>query len=313
MKPILLISALVLMTNAKAQTTLIPDVNFEQRLIQLNLDSPPIDGMIFTDSIINVTQLDLANFNISDLTGLEDFQSLEHLYCHGNLISNINVSNNIGLKSLTCTNNYLSSLDISNNPELNFLDCGVNQITEIDVSNNPQLWILYCYQNDLLELDLSNNDSLEKLRCHDNINLNCLNIKNTNLTVLNTSSTSIQCIEVSDIQNIPDTTSNDIFIDGAIFSENCGNSCSTSNILETDRINFSVFPNPLDDAVNISFPDGVQNGKLSLFNIQGMLITQQNFFCQDFIKLTLNLPKGVYFLQLDLEQGYSMSYKIMKK
>ncbi len=62
-------------------------------------------------------------------------------------ISNIDVSNNIGLSELWCDNNQLSSLDVSNNTELELLSCNGNQLSSLDVSQNTKLTELRCYGN----------------------------------------------------------------------------------------------------------------------------------------------------------------------
>ena len=60
-----------------AQNTAIPDANFEQALIDLNIDSGAIDGQVPTTAINTLTSLNVSNKNISDLTGIEDFTSLK--------------------------------------------------------------------------------------------------------------------------------------------------------------------------------------------------------------------------------------------
>ena len=77
-----------LFTNfATAQTTAIPDTNFEQALITLGIDSGLIDGTVLTANISGVTSLNVSNKNISNLTGIEAFSSLQTLNCNNNLIT----------------------------------------------------------------------------------------------------------------------------------------------------------------------------------------------------------------------------------
>ncbi|WP_286966066.1 hypothetical protein [Flavobacterium sp. UBA4854] len=61
------------------QYTSIPDSNFEQALIDLNIDSGAIDGQVLTANIINLKTLELRGKNILDLTGIEYFTNLESL------------------------------------------------------------------------------------------------------------------------------------------------------------------------------------------------------------------------------------------
>lgn len=237
-----------------SQTTLIPDSNFEQALINLGLDTGIPDGMIATNSIDTVTFLNVNSQNIADLTGIEDFVSLKMLSCATNPITTINVSNNLNLRDLYIVQCQLSSLDLSSNTLLEYLYCANNQITSLDLSNNPLLYGLECQNNDLTNLNISINtelyyfdcgisnqltsldvshcDTLRFLYC-DNNQLLCLNLKNGNnddpmiLEAFN--NPDLTCIEVDDPTwassnwtvawgNIDPTMS---------FSSYCGNSCTT--------------------------------------------------------------------------------------
>ena len=90
------------------------------------------------------------------------------LYCDGNQIKSLDVSNNLNLSRLGCPSNQLKELNVSKNVNLRELGCGGNQITSLDVSNNPNLSKLLCNHNQLAELDVSNNPNLKELRCKNN-------------------------------------------------------------------------------------------------------------------------------------------------
>ena len=123
MKKLLLLLFLGFTLVGFSQTTLIPDPNFEQGLIDLGYDTAPINGSVPTANISNVTSLEVGYRNIADLTGLEDFTDLT---------------------ILSCDNNQLTSIDVSNNPALIYFRCEYNQLTSIDVSNNTTLEVLIC-------------------------------------------------------------------------------------------------------------------------------------------------------------------------
>jgi hypothetical protein len=75
-----------------AQYTQIPDPNFEQALIDLGIDSDGvINGQVLTSDVEDVLFLDVHNRSISDLTGIQDFISLENLYCYDNLLTSLNI------------------------------------------------------------------------------------------------------------------------------------------------------------------------------------------------------------------------------
>ncbi|XCF06471.1 T9SS type B sorting domain-containing protein [Tamlana crocina] len=187
------------------QNTAIPDPNFEQALIDLGYDSPPINGQIPTANISIITDLDLVSKNILDLTGIEDFIALTNLdcsdnaltlldvsqnsnitelYCSDNLLTAINIENTPNLQRLWCFNNQLTNLDITQNSELISLRSENNLLTDLDVTNNTKLNVLVCEGNQISTLNVSNNTGLSRLQCGNNFIAN-LNIENNiNLTYL---------------------------------------------------------------------------------------------------------------------------------
>ncbi len=127
MKNIILMLLLVTgITNA--QIVDIPDANFKNKLIELGVDTNT-DGEIQESEALIITSLNLFDSSISNLTGIEAFENLEFLDCGGNLLSALDVSNNIALTTLRCYNNNLTLLDCNNNINL----------TELIITNNPNL------------------------------------------------------------------------------------------------------------------------------------------------------------------------------
>ena len=115
------------------------------------------------------------------------------------------------------------------------LNCAFNSLTSLDVSNNTALTELSCENNPLNSLDVSNNTALDVLICFDSEQLECLNIKNGNNTVMTLylfDNPNLTCIEV-DNENYSTANWTGDNIDSQIyFSENCNNDCSN-----TTRIN----------------------------------------------------------------------------
>lgn len=190
----------LLFVNSRAQTTSIPDSNFEQALINLGYDVGIPDGKVPTHNIDTITYLHIPEKNISDLSGIEDFVALEYLECFGNQLTNLDMSNNTFLEYLGCGANLLTRVDVSKNTNLSQLYCGDNRLTELDISNNVNLTNLHCWINRLTSLDLTKNINLIGLGCGKNKiselnlthnialtsvsysdnNLTCLNLKNRN-------------------------------------------------------------------------------------------------------------------------------------
>lgn len=187
---VLLIPAVLLtFTNfATAQVTLIPDANFEQALIDLTIDSDgTVNGQVFTADISGVTTLNVNSKNISDLTGIEDFSSLQFLDCKDNLIAgSIDLSMLTSLTSISFYNNQLSSINVTGLTNLTYLELWINQLTSLDVSSNTNLTYLDCDQNEFTSLDVSVLTGLVTFYCNTN-KLTSLDLRGLN------SLTTFQC------------------------------------------------------------------------------------------------------------------------
>ncbi|WP_100613657.1 T9SS type B sorting domain-containing protein [Confluentibacter citreus] len=180
-----------------SQNTFVPDDNFERALIELGLDTAPLDDFVLTANIRGVTSLNLRDKNISDLTGIEDFAALSVLNCDENNLTSLNISQNTNLTQLFCRDNQLTSLDTSQNTNLNILWVESNQLTGLDLSRNNRLISLITNNNPLNVLDVTNNRDLRVLYCENNqlsnlditrnVSLKFFNVNNNSLTSLNTS------------------------------------------------------------------------------------------------------------------------------
>ena len=127
--------------SAFSQYTSIPDVNFEQALINYGYDFV-FDGFVETSAIDTVTDLTINNDDISDLTGIESFIALQSLFCYDNHLSTLNLVNNTQLFEVTCSNNNLTSIDLrngNNNGLWYFMSMNNPSLTCIDVDD-----VAYC-------------------------------------------------------------------------------------------------------------------------------------------------------------------------
>ncbi len=167
-----------------AVETTIPDANFEQYLIQNNIDTDGIiNTKVLTADIKDITQLDLSSLSISDLKGIQNFTALKYLTVWDNQLTEIDLTQNTNLETLAVGRNQLTGIDISNNTKLIEFGAGENQITSIDVSKNTDLTHVAIALNQLSSLDISNNNKLIDLKCEGN-NITALNV--SNLTDLET-------------------------------------------------------------------------------------------------------------------------------
>ena len=57
--------------------TLIPDKNFETKLIQLGIDNDGLNGKVLTQDISKIKKLKVDKASIENLQGIEGFKSLK--------------------------------------------------------------------------------------------------------------------------------------------------------------------------------------------------------------------------------------------
>lgn len=127
------------------QYTYVPDNAFEQRLIDLNIDSGSPNEYVEIDDIDHIISLDLISADIYDLTGIQDFTALKYLYAGDNHLTNVDLSQNIFLEQFLGNLNNLVSLNIKN---------GNNEaITDFITFGNPDL---ICIQVDNVAYSTAN-------------------------------------------------------------------------------------------------------------------------------------------------------------
>ena len=159
-KYILLILLGFCINSLSAQYTLIPDPEFEQRLITQGIDTEgTLDGQVLTDDIDHITLLVLdgnppVTPYIYDLTGIEDFISLEDLRFSNNKVEQVDLSNlSMGefssLGSLTYINdlqNYFIEgfVDANGDGDLDIV------ISEYDQSSDDYRIIIYDHVNEAI-------------------------------------------------------------------------------------------------------------------------------------------------------------------
>lgn len=149
----------VLCVKLNAQTTTIPDANFEQRLIDLLIDTNGLNGNILNSDAQVVSNLTLTGNTISNFTGLEAFVNLVNLDLGNNSFATVPLSSLTLLETLKINDNdLLASLDVSQNVLLKIIDI------ESDTSLNVTI-------PSITTLDLSTNIALESLRINSFNNL----------------------------------------------------------------------------------------------------------------------------------------------
>jgi hypothetical protein len=160
--------------------TYVPDDHFEARLEAMQMgDGIANNDSVYTYLIADQMYLNVSYDSIADLTGIEDFDSLQTLYCYNNQLTALDVSNNTALTYLYCNSNQLTSLNVNGAIALTHLYCYSNQLTSLDVSNNTALYRLYCYSNQLTSLDVRNGNNMNMSNSNNftsNYNLYCIDV-----------------------------------------------------------------------------------------------------------------------------------------
>jgi Leucine-rich repeat (LRR) protein len=270
------------------QKTYVPDDNFEYRLIILGYDNI-LDDSVTTSNINTVTYLYLVNFQIYDLTGIEDFTALTTLYCYKNNLTTLDLSSNTALENLSCYENQLISINLSQNTALKQLACADNSITSLDLSNCPSLELLSCYSNSLTSLNIANGN---------NTNLSEISvIYNPNLI----------CIDVDDVAySTANWTGINYYFDAqSYFSNNCFFSLQQStyvpdNNFEQELINLG-YDTVLDDSV-------ATNNIITVtyLNLQSLFISDLTGI-KDFIALTELYCNNNQLSSLDISNNIALT------
>lgn len=169
------------------------------------------------------------------------------------------------------------------------------------MSTNTTLKYLKASENQLTSLDLSTNTALTHLFCQQN-NLTFLNVQNGNNTFTATydfyayDNPDLSCIQVDDVWY---SSINWTFKDPtASYSVAC-------NVLSIEAIEineYQLYPNPVKDILNIRLNKGLELKQITIYNILGQLVTSSKN-----LKInTTNLKSGVYFIEVETNQGKSV-------
>ena len=121
-----------------------PDSNFREFIVTYcSIDDD--NDILSREEQLAVIRLDIFDYCIEDLSGIEWFTNLEYLYAQDNDISSVNLSNNTKLKVVNLSGNPLTSLDVSTSPWLSMAyEYGSNVI-------NSNKYSFYCMKPYTLE------------------------------------------------------------------------------------------------------------------------------------------------------------------
>jgi len=122
-----------------------PDAVF-RNYVTKNFDQDH-DGYLQSRERDAVTEISVGGAEFKDLKGIQYFTNLKGLYCSGNQLVNLDVSNNTKLEILSCEDNHLTNLKTANS--LKALTCDHNQLTKLSVSGYKKLYYFLNCNNKL--------------------------------------------------------------------------------------------------------------------------------------------------------------------
>jgi len=287
--------------------TLIPDANFEQKLIDLGIDTNGFTGDILNVDAAPISNLNISSSNISSIQGIEAFVNLTTLFTNDNNLSTVDLSTNILLHTVQINSNQLTSLDFTGLQNLQSLECNQNLLTQLDVSTNTLLSYLSAEENSLTSLDLSNNPNLTVIWVSYN-QLTELDVRNGNNSIIfsfySWTNPNLTCIYVDDASAgylgswNKDTTSTFV---------NNETECATLSSSPFANDNFALYPNPVHDYLTIEIGNS-SISKSEIYDLTGkkILETKSNI-------LNVNhLENGIYMIKITAENGAVTTQKIIK-
>jgi len=297
---------------SQAQTTAIPDQNFEQALIDLNIDSDGVvNGQVTTADIENIVELDLSNLydslmyfggTITDFTGIEDFTALEILN-----ISNVDIYLSDNQADIFNSNSNLKVFRADDS----CADCG------------PSTFIPY--------LDFSNLGNLEYISLVTSGQIYSINLDNPNSSYENLTidlsheywdppTTYTVCINVSDAQaassdqypyNTWDVIAPAPDTNGYVWRDyEFSSSCNLSTADFDQQTKIEVYPNPVKDKLWFDNPNQIHIDKAEVYDMTGKRV--KSFSSSDEAINLESLEQGVYFVKVKSKNS-TKTFKVMKK
>ncbi len=286
--------------------TYVPDDNFEGVLISGGYDSGAPDDKVPTSNISSVTALDVSNQNISDLTGIEAFTSLQTLTSLGNNLSNLDLTSNLNLITLIVSGNGLL-IDIVLPNGANVINNKKSKSSRTNLVNST-----------LVSLDLSSN-ALTGLDLRNYSKLTTIKVNNNNLTYLNVQNGNNQNIASANFDASGNSGLTDIVVDDVAYATanwtnvDAGISFSTSATLGVEdavlNSKIAVYPNPTQTYLTVQAPTEYTVESIAVYSITGQRV--KYFRNIDNLLDVSNLYKGIYFLRIKTNKG-TLTKKIVK-
>lgn len=305
---IFLIVFIVFQFDTLAQYTSIPDLNFEQELINNGSDTEGVlDSQILTiDAVAFSGDLNIANKGILDLTGIEAFINITGINFNYNTgITDVDLSNCTSLLNISgigCTS--LTSVNVSGLLSLITLNLRSAGLLSLDVTSNVALKNLNVRKNSLSSLDLSQNPVIDNIDLKQN-NLTYLDLRNGNQADMvhfdSDNNPDLTCIFFDDASLIDRDEHIVWFIDDLSYclvdnEIECNMCMNTLTINDTVEVTYNMYPNPADSSLHVTTK--AENSKFSIYSITGKIILTKDLHQNNNIIDVSSLASGLYITSL---------------
>jgi hypothetical protein len=192
------------------------DVNFKNKLLRAdsnNNTAKNLSGEFFkidsnnddeiqVEEAAQVSFLDLVNYGISNLEGIENFINVKYVGAYYNTITSVDLSKLVKLDSLDLSSNRIRSLDLSILKNLKYINLHQNLLESLNVSDLTNLTYLDSGRNELTTLDVSSCYNLKTLICSES-KISDLNVKNlSKLLVLDCYTNNLERLDVTDLVSL---------------------------------------------------------------------------------------------------------------
>ncbi|MCH8535793.1 MAG: T9SS type A sorting domain-containing protein [Flavobacteriaceae bacterium] len=232
-----------------------------------------------------VYSLFIAGNSLEDLSALSTIESIAYgLYLYNiEEIEDVDFLSN--LTSFTVGEMYIhNNQNVENLDGLNNVIGNLDHASYIEISENPNL--ATCENSFICALV----DEFEEAGGGGDFLLEDENVIVQSSSILYIYDNATGCDSVEEIEIACETFSTEIFL--------------TSDV--------SIYPNPFTNQLNIQLPAFVGNAKVSLVDINGKVLFQQDMNEIGQITGLDQLAKGLYFVQILSEDGQKVTHKIIK-
>ena len=288
--------AIAFQMKIQAQTTAVPNSDFEQFLITFTTINGPLDGVILDSEAAAVTgTLNLggaAPYNaINDFTGIEALTGITGLVITYNAaVTSLNVSANTSLTLLnTEGSTSLATLVIGANTNLSQLLIPGSPVGSLDLSANTGLTVVDLRQTSLTALDMRNgsNGSITAFDARFNAGLGDIFVDDCGAGYLTT---------------LPWNK------DGASMFVNDASGCPALSVASANELSFDVYPNPAKNRIYVA--SNLQESQIQVYDITGKLVLKTKMqFGENALDISAMAP-GVYLARI-LADGKSQTKKLI--